>query len=259
MKKMSNNARVFTREGKTAEILKEVIDSIPLKTKIYVVGGAARNAVYYDFFKKSLPQRDYDLLLVGNLEKFVDNLRKKHKFIYGRIRRKNQVVLKKKMISNPKSIVDFMALDIHQSCESNILNNLKSNSAFTINGFAIPLQEYLSLDIKKSLVALPGAINDLKKHRLSLNISGYKGHPGNLFACLRFMSAGFSYPDKKSIDLLLRQLPKLEKWRFERNVKKVFGYVGGEKNARKLVKQLGVNVDIFDFQKLKEFAAEKYQ
>lgn len=252
----NNNSRVFTKEGRTAEILKEVIVSIPSKTKVYVVGGAARNSIYYDLFKKPLPQRDHDLLLVGDLDKFVKTLRN-HKFIYGKIRRKNEIVLKKKLIPNPKSITDYIVLDIHRSHESNILNNLKSNSAFTINGFAILLRNYLSKNIKKSLVVLPGAINDLKNHRLRLNISGYKRHPGNLFSCLRFMSIGFTPPNKKEIELLLEQLPKLEEWRFERNVKKVFGYTGGEKKARQLTKRLGVEIDIFNFKKLKEFAAKR--
>lgn len=252
----NNNARFFTKEGKTAEILKEVIASIPANTKIYLIGGAARNTIYFNIFKRPLPQRDYDLLLIGDLNKFVDNLRKDHKFVYGKIRRKDEVVLKKKLVPNPKSITGYMVLDIHRSHEKNVLKNLEKNSAFTINGFAIPLQNYFSNNIKKYLVELPGAGKDLKNHRLVLNISGYKGHPGNLFACLRFMSIGFTPPNKNSVALLLKQLPNLEKWRFERNVKKVFGYIGGEKRARQLVKRLGVKIDIFNFERLKEFAAE---
>ena len=83
---------------------------------------------------------------------------------------------------------------------------------------------------------------------------GYKGHPGNLFACLRFMSVGFKPPSKDEVELLLRQLPELEKWRFERNIKKVFGYVGGERKARQLIKSLGIKIDIFNQKKLREFA-----
>ena len=253
---VNNNARIFTREGKTTEILKEVISSIPPKTKVYIVGGAARNTVYYDVFKKSLPQRDYDLLLVGDLDKFVKRLRK-YTFVYGRIRRKNEIVVKKKLIPTPKSITDYLVLDIHRSYESNVLKNLKENSAFTINGFAIPIHNCLDKNIKKHLIVLPTALRDLKKRQLRLNSSGYKGHPGNLFACLRFMSIGFKPPVKSEVNLLLEQLPKLEKWRFERNIKKVFDYVGGEEKARQLIKKLGIGIDIFDIKKLREFSALK--
>lgn len=50
----------------------------------------------------------------------------------------------------------------------------------------------------------------------------------------------------------INELPKLEKWRFARNVKKVFRYVGGEEKARQLVKKLGIKVDVFDIEKVRE-------
>jgi hypothetical protein len=256
MASSNHNSKLFTKEGKTAEILKEVIVSIPIKTKVYLIGGAARNTIYFDLFKKALPQRDYDILLIGDLDKFVDNLRKDYKFVYGKIRRKDEIVLKKKLVPNPQSITDYIILDIHRSHEKNVLKNLEKNTAFTINGFAIPLQNYFLKNFKKYLIELPGAVNDLENHRLVLNVTGYRGHHGNLFACLRFMSIGFTPPDKESVALLLKQLPKLEKWRFERNIKKVFGYAGGEKRARKLAKSLNLKIDIFNFETLKKFAAE---
>jgi hypothetical protein len=239
-----NKTRFFTREGKEVEILKEVISSIPPKTRIYLVGGAARNSIYYYLFKKSLPQRDYDLLLIGSFDEFIKNLRQ-NKFIFGKIRRKNEIVLKKKLIPYPKSVADYVVLDIHRSHEQSVIKNLKENSAFTINGFAIPLRRYFSKTLSKHLISIQEALKDLKNQRLRLNASGYKSHPGNLFACLRFMAIGFKPPAKKEIKLLLEQLPKLEKWRFEKNIKKVFNYVGGEKKARQLVKKLGIKVDIF--------------
>ncbi|MFA6304614.1 MAG: hypothetical protein WCV73_04300 [Patescibacteria group bacterium] len=251
MTKINPYYRYFSKDGIRAEILKKVISSIPAKTKIYVIGGGARNAIYYELFKKSLPQRDFDLLLIGDLKKFTDTLRKKYGFTYGKINRKHDVVLKKKLIPKPKIVTDYLVLDIHQNTEPSILKNLQDNAAFSINGFAIPLKNYLDKKIKKHLIALPRAINDLRNHRLRLNSIKFQKHPGNLFACLRFMSLNFTPPPKKEVALLLEQLPHLEKWRFARNVKKVFNYVGGEKRARQLVKKLGIKIDIFDFNKLK--------
>ncbi|MDP1694861.1 MAG: hypothetical protein Q8L34_04955 [Candidatus Woesearchaeota archaeon] len=253
---LNNNTRVFTRDGKIAEILKEVILCIPRKTKVYVIGGAARNAIYYDLFKKSLPQRDYDLLFIGDSDKFVKDLRS-YKFVYGKIRRKNEIVLKKKLVSKPKSITDYLVLDIHRSHKSNVLQNLKENSAFTINGFAIPLTDYLDKNIRKNLIALPSALKDLKNRQLRLTITGYKAHPGNLFACLRFVSVGFKPPITREVRLLLEQLPNLEKWRFKRNVNKIFDYVGGEQKARQLIKKLGIKIDIFNIKKLREFFSKR--
>ena len=192
-------------------------------------------------------------MLVGDLEKFIENLRNNHQFIYGKIRRKNEVVLKKKLISKPKFITDYVVLDIHRSYEPNILKNLKENSAFTINGFAIPLKYYLSKNSKQHTIKLPGAMSDLKNKRLCLNSPGYTDHPANLFACLRFMSIGFTAPSKNEVELILKQLPKLKKRRFKSNVKKVVGYVGGKRSARKLIKRLGIKLDIFSQKKLKAF------
>lgn len=255
-KKISSDiARPFSKDNATSEILREAIVSIPQKTKVYVVGGAARNSIYYDIFKKPLPQRDYDLLLVGNLNKYVENLRKNHHFIYGRIRRKNEVVLMKKLTLKPQYITDYLVLDIHRSYESSVQKNLKENSAFTINGFAIPLKYYLIKKNKKYILSLPGAMHDLKNKRLRLNIPGYTGHPANLYACLRFMSLGFKPPVKKEVELLLKRLPKLEKRRFESNVQKVIGYVGGKQKAQKLVKQLGIKLDIFNIKKIRAASA----
>lgn len=249
---ISHNARLFTKSVIITKILEEVIASLPSKSTAYLVGGAARNSVYFDLFNKSLPQRDYDLLFVGDLKRFIENLRK-YKFVYGKIRRKNEIVLKKKLVPNPKSLTDYFFLDIGRSYDTNILNNLKFNSAFTINGFAIPLRKYLFKNSKKFLISLPKALDDLRDHRLRLNISGYRKHPGNLFACLRFISIGFTPPNKREVQLLLDELPKLEKRRFARNVRKVFNYVGGETKARRLAKKLGIKIDIFNFNELKKF------
>lgn len=258
MKNQVISGRPFTKESKTKEILKEAISAIPPKTKVYVVGGAARNLIYYDLFKKSLPQRDYDLLFIGNLGSFVKRLRKIG-FTYGRIRRKHEVVMKKKLSSNPKINEDYIYLDIHLSKEPSVLENLKENSAFTINGFAILFSQYFSKKVKKHLIAIPNALSDLRNRRLRLNIRGYKKHAGNLFACLRFMSIGFEPPTKEEIMLLLEELPKLEKWRFGRNVKKVFDYVGGEKKAQQLVKSLGIKRDVFSIEKLRNSKAKNNQ
>lgn len=251
MSKATPNYRYFSRTGIISEILQQVIDSTPPKTKVVIIGGAARNAVYYELFKKSLPQRDFDLVLTGDLKKFTDGLRKKHGFTYGKIRKKNELVLMKKLVAKPKTVTDYLVLDIHLSNESNILKNLQNNSAFTINGFGIPLNKYLGKNILSVTVSLPGSMADLKNKKLKINLSGTQKHPGNLFACLRFMSLGFCAPSKKEVALLLEQLPHLEKWRFTRNVKKVFNYVGGKQKARQLVKKLGIKTDIFDFNKLK--------
>ena len=240
---------IFMQDSKSHDILNDARSSIPKNTKIYLVGGAVRNALFFKFFKEKLPPRDYDILLVGDKNKFIENLRA-HGFVYGFIRRKHEVTLKKKKILRPQHVFnDYVFLDVHISDEKSILKNLKDNSNFTINGFALSLKEINSKNWHKKVISLPGAMRDLKNKKLRVNVIV---HPANLFACLRFMSKGFEPPSQEEVKNLLVALGMLEKWRYKRNIKKLFDYVGGETEARKLVKKLGIRKDIFDFKTIKK-------
>ncbi len=239
---------LFLHDEKTSEIFKIVIASIPKGTKAYLVGGAIRNAIYYKYFKKELPRRDFDIMLIGDKDSFVKNLRG-NGFVYGKIKRKHEVVVKMKRIPKPIHIHnDYLYLDIHISEEKSALKNLSQNSNFTINGSTISLKDIFKEDWFDKLISLPGALADLKNKQLRLN---QLSHPANLFACMRFMSLGFKPPKQAEIDLLLKSLGGLEKPRYEKNIKKLFGYVGGEANARGLLKKLKIKQDIFDLKVIK--------
>ncbi len=96
------------KNKKTQKIMREVVECIPPKTKVYLVGGTLRNALYYIHFKKRLPQRDYDLVVFGDYKKFVKNLLNKG-FDHGKICRKTQIVLKKRIKqSDVFSFKDFV-------------------------------------------------------------------------------------------------------------------------------------------------------
>lgn len=251
---MNNQLPIFMHDSKNFEILKDAKFAIPKNAKAYLVGGAPRNALYFKLFNKKLPERDYDILFVGNKDNFVKNLRSRG-FVYGEIKRKNEIVLKKKKIPKPnrKSFSDYVYLDIHFSDENSVLKNLKENANFTINGFALSLKDVDSENWHKKIISLPNAMKDLENRKLHINIIS---HPANLFACLRFMSKGFKKPSKEDIKKLLFSLKKLEKYKFKRNVNKVFDYVGGEKEARKLAKRLGIKKDIFNFKIIEKLHAQ---
>ena len=245
--KQDSDLPIFMHDPATNKILKEAASAIPKGTKTYIVGGTIRNAVYYRLFHKRLPQRDYDMVSIGNREKFVKNLRALG-FTYGFLIRKDTITLKKKRVKKPKhQFKDYVILDIHFSKKS-ILKNLKENSNFTVNGFALSLKHVASKNWHKKLITLPNALKDLKNKQLRVNIIA---HPANLFACLRFMSKGFKPPSKKEIKELLKALGKLPKYKYKRNINKVFSYVGGEKKARQLAKKLGIKEDIFDFETIR--------
>ena len=247
MKDKISDLPVFMHDPATNKILKEAASAIPKGTKVYFVGGAARNAVYYRLFHKKMPQRDYDMVSIGNREKFIKNLRSMG-FTYGFLIRKDTITMKKKRMKKPKDqFADYVFLDIHFSKKS-IRKNLKEVTGFTINGFALALKDVASKDWYKKIIAIPTALKDLKNKKLHVNALS---HPAMLYACLRFMSKGFKPPSKKEVKQLLKALGKLPKYKFKRNVQKVFSYVGGEKKARQLAKKLGIKIDIFDFETIK--------
>ena len=241
------------QDPKTNEILSEAASAITKGLKVYLSGGALRNALYYELFHTQLPQRDYDIQVFCQKEGFLKKLRSLG-FVYGKIRRKHEVVLKKKKVSKPKIISDYVVLDIKETQDRNIKENMRMRVSFTVNGFALPLKHISSRNWRKQVIAMPGAMDDLKGKELHvLNIA----HPANLFAAIRFMSKGFKSPPKDEVDRLLSALGGLETWRFNRNVRKVFDYVGGEAEARRLARRLGIKKDIFDFGTVKSLNVGK--
>ncbi len=245
-----NNLPIFMQDSKTAEILKDVKASIPKTAKAYMIGGASRNSFYYKIFKEELPQRDYDIWYSGNREQFIKNLRA-HGFVYGKMKRKTHITLKKKKVSKPDkdNFSDYVILDINFATDRHVLDNLKKHANFTINGFAISIKDIDSKNWYKNAIKLTGSLKDLKNKQLRVNSIE---HPANLFACIRFMSKGFKAPPKEKIKELLIGLSKFEKWRYPRNVQKLFDYVGGEKEAKRLARKLGIKHNIFVYEKLKK-------
>jgi hypothetical protein len=244
------NQPIFLKDLKVKEILLEVKKAIPKNSQAYLVGGSVRNSLYYKFFKEELPQRDYDIVFIGDKKKFIANL-KKQKFIYGLIRTEDTVVLKKKKVFRPnkKDPNDYVVLDINFSKLNNILENIKKKANFTVSSFALNLKYINSINWYREVIKIRGALKDLKNKQLKVNAFS---HPTNLFACLRFMSKGFLPPKKNEVKKLLLSLKELysDEDRYNRNIKKLYNYVGGEREARKLLKRLEININIFKYSNL---------
>ncbi|MBI4449530.1 hypothetical protein HY634_00565 [Candidatus Uhrbacteria bacterium] len=244
---------LFMHDDAVAEIIRSAIAAIPEGTRVYLVGGAVRNAFYYQIFRRRLPQRDYDLVCIGDWRSFVRNLRKQG-FVWGKLRRARQVVLMYPKVARPRAHqpTDYVVLDTQLALNKTIRAELKKKINFSINGFAIPLQAVVQPTWQRRAIMLPCAYEDLKARRLRV-LHGI--HPTNLYACLRFMSQGFRPPSKQDVEQLLTSLTTIEEWRFDRNVRKVFNYVGGERRARQLVRRLGIRENIFDLKVLRRMRA----
>lgn len=234
-------------ERRVNAAVQDVIESIPKGTRVYLVGGRARTRVYARVFHKRLPNRDWDIVVIGDRKRFIANLLARG-FSYGLIRRKHQDTIAKPLVRKPRGLrehpTDYFVLDAKFQKRGSAMANLKANANFTINGFAIPFHLLNSPSWYAKTIQLPTALADLKAKRLRVN---HNVHPNGLFAAIRFMSLGFKPPNTHDVHVLREWHLKFEQWRFAKNVKKVYAYVGGRAKALQLAKRLGLHWDIFSY------------
>jgi len=240
---VSKELPIFMEEEIANKILREAISCIPKGTSIYLIGGRIRNALYYNHFGKRFPSRDYDLFMSERPDKFISNLRKIG-FVYGKMKRKDEITVKKKKFEGAKEPKDHVVFDIHFTEKKTILQNLKEKSNFTINGFAINLNKITFKNWKSCVISLEGAYKDLKNKQIKVNTFN---HPAQIFACIRFVSQGFKPPKKKEADGLFMLLGKLRRNQLEININKVLEYTGGKEETLRIARRMGINEDIFSF------------
>jgi hypothetical protein len=252
VRRLKDELPIFMNDKATAGILKDVVNCIPKKTKVYLIGGRPRTAFYYRYFGKELPSRDYDIYVSGDAKKFISNLRE-NKFVYGKIRRKSHIVLKRRKFSGAREDKDKVVLDIefrYDDPGKSISENLRERANFTINGFALPLGRIFSKKWHENTICVKTAHDDLKNKQLRVNAS--QTYPADLYSCIRFVNMGFKPPSKEEVDRLLLALGHMHKKRFSRNLKKVFGIAGGEGQARRIAKRMGIKEDIFSYATIKK-------
>jgi len=228
---------------------RRAMSGIPEGVELYIVGGSVRNSLIREFHGQDLIQRDYDQVITKGTKQyeqyleslgFIEHAYPSHQDI--------QTVYNKTLVPGEANwdYHDWIVFDMHTMDGTDITYNIKKFVGFTINGCAIKGQDVLTTPWQDALVeVLPGAIQDIKDKKLRLNREGYSKMPSNFYAMLRFMSVGFSAPSPDELQLLLNELPNLEHARFERNVQKIWEYVGGEAKARELVRGLGIDLDVF--------------
>jgi len=242
------NLPLFLKDERVHRILQEVIEVIPQNSELYLHGGAARNAIYYRLFGEELPQRDFDMIFIGDKNAFAANLFVRG-FVYGKKNTETAAVFKKAKVENPSTdYADWVYLDVVYRKDMTIEESLKQKINFTINGSAINLRDIDSPDWFDKVVMLPGTLEDLKSKQLRTNVR----YPINIYACVRFISLGFASPSKKELGEMTDDLRNVEETKFTYNVDKVIQYVGSAEKVREIVKQLGINIDILDFNSIKK-------
>jgi len=242
---------VFLKDKKIKKAFEEIVDCIVPNSEIYLVSGSVRNSIYYKFFQKKLPQRDFDAVVIWNPHTFINNLKNKWWSDDNKIKKTNWIILHKakQWIKDTKhNFKNYVFLDlIFSKPKRRIRSNLRNNANFTLNWWAINLKDIFSKDRFEKLIILPLTIEDIKNKTIRLN-NKHNCDWTNIFACIRFMSQWFKKPKKEETNLMLKAMKSLSKERFERNIPKLFDYVGWENNARKLLKKLWITKDIFNYE-----------
>jgi hypothetical protein len=256
MSKPSDILELNYNSEEARRALHAAMTGLPPSVDVYLIGGAVRNALFREFHGVVLAQRDYDQVIIKDSKEYAEYLaglgylarpypsRQDEQIVYS--------LALNEQAKDGDSYVNWLVFDMHTVDGTTIEQNMLRSAAFTINGCAIRGNDLFARPWREAVIpVLPTAVQDIKDKRLRLNGEGYKYMASNFYAMLRFMSVGFSAPPEAEIQLLLHELPKLEHARFARNVKKVWDYVGGEDTARRMVKDLGIDIDVFDEESVK--------
>jgi hypothetical protein len=234
---------LFLRNEIQRTILQEVIECIPKNSELYLHGGAVRNAVFYRLFGEELPQRDFDMLLIGDKDLFT-NILLSRGFVRGKKNIETGATFKKQRHHNPsEDFDDWVYLDVVFRTNMTVEESLQKKVNFTINGSAINANDIFAPNWFEKVIMLPDTLEDLKLRRIRVN----RRYAINIYACVRFVSLGFAAPSQKELADMIEDLRSIDQIKFARDTAKVIQYVGSAEKVREIVRRLGIAVDILDF------------
>lgn len=245
---MKTTLPIFLDTPSTKTILEEVQRLVPPGTEVYLFGGAVRNALYYLRFGEEMTQRDFDCIVIGDGEKFAENLLAAG-FIFGAKNSEKAKVLKKARIDAPvHQYDDWLYLDckIYPSGDSPeaVLQRI---SDFTISGVGLNIKDIESPDWQEKVIAIPGAIEDIQEKKLRV----VKPYAINFHKIIRMMSRGFQKPSQADIKLCLEKLKEIAEDKFMINTEKTVRYVGNEEKVLEIAKELDITFNILNFEEVK--------
>lgn len=245
---METHLPIFLKNPTTRAILNEIKYLVPEDTKVYVFAGTIRNALYFNFFSEEVTQRDFDCIVIGDGEKFTENLLGAG-FIYGNKNSEKAKVLKKARTPEPQhQYDDWLYLDckIYPSGEiiENILNRI---SDFTVSGVAMDIEDMEKEDWQERIIAIPHAKEDIQEKRLRV----VRPYPISLHKIIRMVSRGFQKPSPQDIQLCIEKLKNIAEDKFAINTEKTIRYVGSKEKVLEIANELGVTFNILDLHEIK--------
>jgi hypothetical protein len=229
-----------------AAMMAAVAAAVPADAQLYVIGGALRNSFVYKVLGKQLPQRDYDMVYVGaGRIVFADTLVNAG-FRLGAIQRPDQQTFENPCVPDPKTLDDYFIPDVTFYDKGEITDILAAKTNFLLNGFAIAAADLPKPDWDSRVITLPGAMQSIEQQKVVLNPAQSPEYAhSNLFAAIRFVSQGFAPPSAEDVKAMLATIKDYPDEKFDKNVQKVFNYVGGEDAARAIAHNMGIAQDIF--------------
>ena len=225
----------------TKRILDEVVKLIPENTEVYLFAGTIRNALYFSFFGEEMTQRDFDCIVIGDGEKFAENLVNAG-FVFGSKNSEKSKILKKSRIDNPiHQFDDWVYLDCKiYSPENKIRDVLGKITDFTLSGVALNLKDINSDDWIQKIISAPDALEDIKNKTIRI----VNHYPLNIYKIIRLLSQGFTLSEEIDIEMCANKRFEATTERLQKEINKTINYVGGEDSAQKIIDSLGVNQDI---------------
>lgn len=244
-----DNLPIFLEKSTTRKILNDVKELVPTGTHVYLFGGAVRNAIYFNHFNEEMTQRDFDCIVIGDGEKFADNLIKAG-FVYGSKNSEKAKVLKKARILNPEhQYDDWLYLDCKiYSSNERVEDILKRISDFTISGVALNIEDIEVSNWKDKIIAIPNAISDIQGKKLTV----VKPYAISLHKVIRMVSRGFQKPSQEEVNICIEKLQDIPEDKFTINTEKTVRYVGTEEKVTEIAKELGITYNILNFEEVKK-------
>lgn len=246
---MNNNLPIFLKNDSTKTIFEMVKKLIPENTEVYIFGGSIRNALYFEFFKEEMTQRDYDCIVIGDGELFAKNLVEVG-FVFGSKNSDKDKILKIARNQNPVHIYnDWLYLD----CKifpsgSDIKSILEKISDLTISGVALNVKDVDSLNWRTKIISIDNAVKDIEERQLRV-VNAYSS---SIYKIIRLIHKGFKPPISKEIKKVIEELKNISETTHLRHEKKTIEYIGNKEEITEIAKRLGIDFDVLDFSEIKK-------
>lgn len=254
------NTPIYFYSDVAREEMFNIVKDLPEAVEVYLVGGAVRNALIQTFHQETWRQRDYDQIVTKGADEYFSYLEARGFRNSSHDRPMQRIMAKALSEDAPEiSYEENLVFDMHVVEGTTAADNLRNETGLLINGVAISLRDIFRDDWEACLVTLPGALDSIQQRQVRVNEYGYDKQPSNIFACLRFIGAGFSAPPQEEVRKLLLELLKLDHEKYQKNLTKLSDYVGGDDHARELGRRvIDQDVDLFNEEVTKSWISARF-